>query len=194
MHFKGFLEWRILAAIFAVLVVLSSVLVTSTGIKDLFFNTTKGFGDSLKGSPLDWFSSLFSTPQKGVNTVEIKVMTDNITLNIEKPANITYGKTNIANFKGVVTFDFMGKSSTFLPVGSDIRLETELAETRIKSVHMPVLIMNNIDFVVTSEKTNITASNEKIEIYDFFGDLTVTYAVLFSGNVTKVKDEKWSIG
>ena len=194
MHLKGFLEWRILAAIFAVLVVLSSVLVTSTGIKDLFFNTTKGFGDSFKGSPLDWFSSLFSTPQKGVNTVEIKVMTDNITLNIEKPANITYGKTNIANFKGVVTFDFMGKSSTFLPVGSDIRLETELAETSIKSVHMPVLIMNNIDFVVTSEKTNITASNEKIEIYDFFGDLTVTDAVLFSGNVTKVKDEKWSIG
>ena len=194
MHLKGFLEWRILAAIFAVLVVLSSVLVTSTGIKDLFFNTTKGFGDSFKGSPLDWFSSLFSTPQKGVNKVEIKVMTGNITLNIEKPANITYGKTNIANFKGVVTFDFMGKSSAFLPAGSDIRLETELAETSIKSVHMPVLIMNNIDFVVTSEKTNITASNEKIEIYDFFGDLTVTDAVLFSGNVTKVKDEKWSIG
>ena len=37
---KGLLEWKILAAIFAVLVVTSGALVSNTGIKDTFFNTT----------------------------------------------------------------------------------------------------------------------------------------------------------
>jgi hypothetical protein len=191
---KGMLEWKILAAIFAVLIVLSSALVSNTGIKDFFLNSTGDFGDSIQGSPFDWFSSLFSTPQKEVNAVEIKLITGNITLEMGSPVNITAGTSNILNFKGSVSLNFRENSSTFQPADSDIRLDTELEKTVIKEVRFSKLVLQNIDFVVTSEKTNITGSDDKIEIYDFSGDITVTDHILLSGNVTKVKDEQWSIG
>ena len=45
MRRKGMFEWKILAAIFAVLIVLSSALVGSTGIKDLFLIKSEHSGD-----------------------------------------------------------------------------------------------------------------------------------------------------
>lgn len=188
---KGMFEWKILAAIFAVLIVLSSALVSSTGIKDFFLDATGNLGDWMRGSPL---GSLFSTPQLGVNQVVIKLMAENITLNMEMPVNISAGTSSISNFKGAVSLNFRENSSTFLPAGSDIRLDTELGKTEIKDVKISKLILKNIDFVVTSEKTNITASDDNIEIYDFSGDITVTDHVLLTGNVSRVKNEQWSIG
>jgi len=191
MQRKGMLEWKILAAIFAVLIVLSSALVGSSGIKDFFLNATGNLGDWMHGSP---FGSLFSTPQKGMNHVVIKLMADNVTLIIETPVNVTAGTASILNFKGTVSLDFRKNSSTFLPAGSDIRLDTELGGTTMHDVRISKLILKNIDFVVTSEKTNMTASDDSIEIYDFSGEIAVTDHVLLSGNVSKVNDEQWSIG
>ncbi len=191
---KGMLEWKILAAIFAVLIVVSSALVSNTGIKDFFMNTTGDFEDSTSGSPLDWLTSFFSTPEKVTNPVTIKLMTGNMSLDIATPVNITAGTAGIANFKGSVKLDFKKNSSVFMPAGSDIRLDMGLDGTEIRDVQISQLILRGIDFVVTSEKTNITASDDDIEIYDFLGDIVITDHVLLTGNVSKVKDEQWSIG
>jgi hypothetical protein len=191
MHRKGMLEWKILAAIFAVLIVLSSALVSNTGIKDFFLNATGNLGDWVHGSP---FGSLFTTPQKKVNQVAIKLMADNMTFEMETPINITAGKTSISNFKGSVNFNFRKNSSTFQPADSDLRFGTELSGTVMKDVKIQKLVLTGIDFTVIGEKTNITASNDNIEIYDFSGDITVEDRVLLTGNVSRVKDEQWSIG
>lgn len=192
---KGMLEWKILAAIFAVLIVLSSALVSNTGIKDFFMNSTTGFGDDItSGSPFDWFSSLFSTPGKGSHAVEITLMMANLTLPIEAPVNITAGGSSLTNFKGTVNLDFIKNSSTFIPDGSDLQIERGLEETRIPDVSIPKMIIRGIDFVVTSESTNITGDDDNIEIYDFIGDILVTDHILLTGNVSRVKDDQWTIG
>ena len=194
MRRKGMLEWKILAAIFAVLIVLSSALVTNAGIKDMFMNTTTGFGDFTEGSPFDWFSSLFSTPAKGVNTVSIKLTLNNITLPFESPVNITAGKSALLNFKGNIELDFGDNSTSFQQAGSDFQFETEMAETRISGVGIQKMVLQGVDFVVTSEGNDITGTDDKIEIYDFFGDIEITDSVLLTGNVSRVKDDQWSIG
>jgi hypothetical protein len=190
MRMKGLLEWKILAAIFAVLIVVSSALVGSPGIRDFFMNSTGNLGDWMAESPL---GSFFSTPQKGTTRVLIKLIADNMTLALETPVNISAGKSSISNFRGEARFDFKGNSSEFIPRGSDIRLSTELVPTAIRDVKISKLILNDVGFVVTSEKTNITGSGDDIEIYDFSGDIQVTDHVLLDGNVSKVNDEQWSI-
>jgi hypothetical protein len=64
----------------------------------------------------------------------------------------------------------------------------------IKNVDIPSLIIESIDFVVQNENTNITGTDDKIEIHDFFGNVRITDVIELSGNVSKVKDDKWSIG
>jgi hypothetical protein len=187
---KGLLEWKILAAIFAVLIVISGALVGSTGIKDFFMNSTGGLGDWWSEAP---FGSFFSTPQKGTTKVTIRLFADNITLDMEAPVNISAGKSSISNFKGLVMFDFKGNSSEFVPSGSDIRLSTELGPTTIRDVRISKLVLKDIGFVITSENTNTTGSGDDVEILDFYGDIHVTDHVLLDGNVSKVKDEQWSI-
>lgn len=187
---KGLFEWKILAAIFAVLIVLSSAIMTNTGVKDFFSNGTGSLGDWFK-SP---FGSIFSTPSKTVNPVSIRLISDSITLSMENPVNISAGTTSIQNFKGSILLDFGSNSSVFLPAGSELRLETSLADIEVADARISKMILEGVGFVVTSENTNITAENDKIEIYDFSGTIRVTDSVLLSGNVSKVKDEQWSIG
>jgi hypothetical protein len=190
---KGMFEWKILAAVFAVLIVTSSALVGSTGIKDFFLNGTGNLGDWVKGSPFGSLGSLFSTPQLGEHRVVIKLIVVNMSLPIENPVNITVGTAGISNFKGDVDLDFRDNSSTFSPAGSDIRLDMGLGGIRMEGVQITKLTLKNIDYVVTSEKSNITASDDNIEIYDFSGDIAVADHVLLTGNASRVKDGQWLI-
>jgi len=188
---RGLFEWKILAAIFAVLIVASSALVSNTGIKDMFLNSTGNLGDWMKGSP---FSSLFATPEKVSNRVVIVLSAEQLELGFENPVNITAGESSVMNFKGTVDINLEENKTKLLPEGSDMVLDLKLEETLIKDVSIPKLVFDEIDFMVQSEKTNITATNDRIEIYDFYGDLRITDVVELSGNVSRVNDEKWSIG
>lgn len=191
---KGLLEWKILAGIFAVLIVVSSALVGSTGLKNVFLNSTTDLGENTQGSPLDWFSNLFATPTTGTSPVEIELIATNITLEMEKNVDVTIGDSNIEKFKGSIDIDFEADKIVLTPDGSSMVLDLTLEETWITGVILPKLFLKDIDFVVVSEKTNITASNDNIEIYDFSGDVLVTDSILLTGNATKVKDDKWAIG
>jgi hypothetical protein len=190
---KGLLEWKILAAIFAVLIVVSSALVSNTGIKDIFMNSTGNLGDWLKGSP---FSSLFPTPEKTVYQVRVELISSNITLSMESPVNITSEGANMQNFRGLISLRFAGNatSAEFMPAGTDFRFDLSLKETRIENVKIANMILDNVGFIINSENTNITATDDRIEIYDFCGTVTIKDSVVLDGNFSRVKDEQWSIG
>ena len=190
MSMKGLLEWKILAAVFAILIVASSALVGNSGIKDTFLNSTGNIGDWLGGSP---FGSIFSTPEKGTVAVAITLKAGSIGLVMESPVNVTAGDAKMENFKGPVSFDFDAGTSSFVLDGSDFTIEKKLEETTITGVSMKELVLEGIDFVVKSENTEITGSGEKIEIYDFAGDIYVNDSVVLTGNVSLVKDGKWSV-
>ncbi len=188
---KGLFEWKILAAIFAVLIVASSALVSNSGIKDMFLNSTGNLGDWMEDLP---FGNMFSTPEKSMNAVVITLSAENIALEMVDPVNITAGDSSVLNFRGALTLNLVDNKTLLVPSDSDIVMDLRLEGSEIKNVRLTTLIIEDIDFVVSSDKTNISASNDKIEIYDFYGDIRITDVVELSGNVSKVKDDKWSIG
>ncbi len=190
MLLKGLLEWKILAAVFAILIVASSALVSNSGIKDFFLNSTGDLGDWMGDSP---FGSIFATPEKEGTAVTITLMADMLELEMEVPVNVTSGDTVIRNFKGPITFDFANNRTSFVLSGSDFSFDTGLGDTTVRDVRITKLILDDMDFVVESEKTNITGTGDTIEIYDFEGDITAGRYLELRGNVSSVKDGKWSI-
>jgi len=76
-----------------------------------------------------------------------------------------------------------------------MRMNLALKNLKIEDVDIDDIVLEHIDYVVISEGSNITGSNEKIEITGFKGSISVTdSAVLFEGNVSIVRNGKWSIG
>ena len=184
-------EWKILAAIFAVLIVASSALVSNIGIKDMFLNSTGNLGDWMEGLP---FGSLFSAPEKTTNPVVITLSGGNIQLLIDSPVNITSESSSVRNFVGTMDIILDENKTILSPKDSDLVFDLKLDNMFVSSVNVPSLVLENMDFVVQNDNTNITGTDDKIEIHDFYGDLTVTDVIELKGNVSKVKDDKWSIG
>jgi hypothetical protein len=126
--------------------------------------------------------------------VSIKLISENITIPLMNRINITSGDSDIQGFSGVLNLDFREHSAEFIPAGSDLKIEMELENIRIRNVKIPKLTFSSVDFDIISEKTNMSASDENIEIFDFSGDIEITTFVMLSGNVSKAKDDTWSIG
>jgi hypothetical protein len=188
---KALFEWKILAAIFAVLIVTSSALVSNSGIKDMFLNSTGNLGDWMDGSP---FGSLFSAPEKTTNEVVIILIGGAIELDIRSPVNISSSGSSVTNFLGSMEIRPLENMTRLSYSETDLVLDLMIEDAVIKNVDIPSLVLENIDFVVQNENTNITGSDDRIEIHNFFGNVRITDVIELSGNVSKVKDGKWSIG
>ena len=189
MQEKGLLEWKILAAIFAVIIVASSVIMTNEGVKGFLFNLTGGMSDWLSGSP---FGGVFSAPQKVVSTVSIKLVSDNITLDLDSPVNVTTSSLEIVSFAGVINFDFVKNSTELVPDSGPV-IKMGLEGMLIEDVKISRLKYSMMDFVIKSENTSISAI-DCIEILDFSGDVKINGHDLLTGNVSKARNGQWSIG
>lgn len=187
---KGLFEWKLLAAIFAVLIVASSAMISNMGIKDMFLNSTGEIGDWIN-SP---FGSLFSTPKKTTNFIAIELYADAITLEMTDSVNITSVESSIDNFKGTLVFDFNHNRTYMIPEGTDLKMDVKLTETVIEDVRIANLVLEDVSYVVKNANTNITADDERIEIHEFIGTLRTGDGVILEGNVSSVKNGQWSIG
>ncbi len=187
---KGLFEWKLLAIVFAVLIVASSALVSNSGVKDVFMNSTGSIGDWLS-SP---FGTLFSTPKKITNFVTIKLLSGSVSLNIGDAVNITTPDSDIKNFRGTIIFNFDSNRTQLMPADTDLRLDLRMEDYSIEYMKIPELVLEDVDYMVMSENTNITAEGDKIEIYDFTGSVSISDGLVLEGNVSRVKDGQWSIG
>ncbi len=190
MAMKGFLEWRILAAIFAILIVLSSALTLNTGLKDFILGLGGNLGDLFRGSPL----LPGDVAAKSAIPVEIRISGDNISLSLDQPVNITYGGSTIEGFKGVAFFDLARRSAALAPAGTGMRISVGPGGMLIENARIQQIRFSGVDFSARSEKTNVTEPNGDIEIDGFSGDIRASDSLVFSGNVTRVRDGNWAIG
>ncbi len=188
---KGLFEWKILAALFAILIVTSSALVSNSGVKDMFLNSTGSLGDWMDGAP---FGSLFTTPEKTTTEVVIKLQARSIELEMSSPVNITANSSSIKNFKGMLGVNLARNTTSLSYAESDFELDLNLRDVLITDVRITSLVLDDMNFVVSSDKTNISATNDKLEIYDFYGDIRISDVVELSGNVSRVKSGAWTIG
>ena len=180
---KGLFEWKLLAAVFAILIVASSALVSNSGVKDIFLNSTGSIGDMFNIP----FGSLFSTPTKTTSFVTIRIFTGSMNLVLDNPTNITTPDSSIDNFRGSILFDFENNRTYLMPADSDLRMNLRMEDYSISGVSIQELVMDDVGYVVKSEM-------ERIEIHDFLGTFSIDNGVVLEGNVSSVRDGHWSIG
>ncbi|MFH0956506.1 MAG: hypothetical protein V1813_01440 [Candidatus Aenigmatarchaeota archaeon] len=197
MDLKGLLEWKIFAAIFAVLIVASSAVFGGGGMGSALFNST--------GGGFDWgslpFGSLFSHANETQemapaveNDVVIELMVDSINFALESPVSITSGDSEMSNFTGSVDFDFLTNSSLFIPSGSTFTMKKPIAVTEISGVTIESLVLEKADYSVVSGGSTTAGKDDRIEIQGFSGTITASGKLTLSGTVSSVTNGKWKIG
>jgi hypothetical protein len=196
MALKGLLEWKIFAAIFAVLIVASSAVFGGGGMGSSLFNAT--------GGGFDWgslpFGSLFShagnetqTPTTQ-NDVVIELTVDKMAFTFASPVSITSGDSEMSNFTGSVDFDFLTNSSLFIPSGSTFTMRKPIAVTEISGVTIESLVLEKADYSVISGGSTTAGKDDRIEISGFSGTIMATGKLTLSGTVSSVTNGKWKIG
>jgi hypothetical protein len=196
MDFKGLLEWKIFAAIFAVLIVASSAIFGGGGVSSGLFNST--------GGGLDWsnmFGSLFphanetqQTAPAVENDVVIELMVGSMTFAFDSPVSITSGDSEMSNFTGNVEFDFTTNSSLFIPSGSTFTMRKPIAVTQIRGATIKSLVLDKADYSVIAGGSDTTGKGDRIEIAGFSGTITASGRITLSGTVNSVTNGKWKIG
>jgi hypothetical protein len=185
------LEWKILAAAFSALLVVSMVLVGNSGIKDTFGGIVGKLTDWLGGTPI---SLPGGTGKPGTNQVSITLYPKNFTLKPETKLNLTLGESYFENFNGDVSFDFQAGKIYLQEKGSSLLVSSKLQNFTIPDLRLSKLSLKEMKFMVHAQ-TDITSENGTMEIQGFQGVFSLgNSSIILSGNVTKITGEGWTVG
>lgn len=175
------LDWKILAASFASLLVISSVLVGNFGVQDFFSDVVDGIGDLLGGSP---FGGFFGTPSSKNKEVEITLFPQSFTLQSDSILNIS-NSVGIEGFDGVLHLYFTNQSLVMKEKNSPLTLNLRLEHLEIENIKLGKTTVENMAFEV---KPNITTNNGTMEMTNFLGRAVVEENKLtLHGNVSLLK-------
>lgn len=186
------LDWKILAASFVALLVVSSVLLGGLGIGDFFSDLINKVGEWLGSSP---FGGFLSAPRAETKEINIVLYPPNISLAPDSTVNISTDAVTLTDFKGEINADFKDRTLVFRESGSSLVVETELKTLVIPNLRIKRMEFENLIFDI---KPDITGGNGSIEIHDFLGKGTITArGVEFQGNVSgmtvSIGDMNWEV-
>ncbi len=172
------LDWKILAASFAALLVVSSILIGGLGFTDIVDNIKEWLG----GSP---FGGIVDFPEAGSKEATVIIYATPFSFSPDDPINATIGGASIEGFSGIVSADFEELSLTFSTEG--FRLSFPISNITL-DVSVGRLEITNSDFAVKDGELETSAENGTLEISDFVGSMEFrdTRATL-TGNFTMVK-------
>jgi len=178
------LDWKILAAAFAALLIASTVLVGSSGgfgITDIFDRIV----DWLKSSP---FGGFFQAPIASVHEVDIILHPKTYALKTSSNINITTDSIELVDFNGNIEVDFQTETLVFKETNTPLNIKMPLKNITIHEIRIDKILLEDTDFLVSSNQLDTSGENGTIEIYDFFGELGFNPdSVELHGNVSMVK-------
>ena len=184
------LEWKILAAAFSALLVISMVLVGNTGFKDSFGGIVGRLTDWLGGSPVPL---PVGSGKSGTNAVSIALYPKAFTLTPETKLNLTLGESRFENYNGVIAFDFQSGKLT-LQEKSGFSVSSPLKDFRIPDLRLSRLQISGMKFTVRSQ-SDISSENGTMDIQGFSGTLSLgNSSIILSGNVSKITGDGWTVG
>jgi len=186
------LDWKILAASFVALLVVSSVLLGGFGIGEFFSDLINKIGEWLGSSP---FGGFLSAPTTETKQIDIMLYPANLSLLPDSIVNISTDAVTLTNFKGEINMDFKDKTLIFKESGSSLTVEVPLEGITVSDLQIKKMSFENLIFDV---KPDITGGNGSIEIHDFLGKgIITTRGVGFQGNVSKmtvrIGDLNWEV-
>ena len=189
------IDWKILGASFAALIVVSSVFVGSASafsINDFFSNLIEQISNWLQGSP---FGGFFAQPETKALRIDILLFPERLSLRPDNNLAVNLNGVYLTDFKGKITTDFLNKTITFSEENSPLKVTTPLKELTVEDFKLTAFSATGINFLISP---NITAENGTLEIVNFLGKLHITKEhIQLSGNVSRVQakigDLLWEI-
>jgi hypothetical protein len=186
------LEWKILAAAFSALLVVSMVLAGNTGFGDAFGGIAGKITDWLGGSPVNIPGGLTGKP--GSNAVSISLFPRNFTLSPGTRLNFTLGESSFENFNGEVSVDYQSGKISLREKGSSFVVSSPIQAFTIQSISLPKLSYQG-KFAVLSSQSNIENENGSLDMQGFSGAFSISNSsITLSGNVTKITGDGWTVG
>jgi hypothetical protein len=173
-------DWKILAASFAALLVVSSVLVGGFGFGDVLDTLRDWLGDVP-------FEGLVSSPLSSSRQASVEFYPDSFELSLEG-ASFSMGSASFADFSGTLSANLTGDTLELSPADSDFRATLAITETTIEGVSLASLLLEDTEFHVKSNSLETSGQNASLEVSGFSGDVTITGgSVLLDGNFSSVK-------
>jgi hypothetical protein len=172
-------DWKILAASFAALLVVSSVLIGGFGFTDILGTLSDWMGDS----PL---SGLVTSPVRSSKEVVVTFQVPSFEASLDS-ADFEVDDAEFRGFSGTVTANFTSDEIMLAQKDTGFTVLLPLTDITIDDVSMPRLSLEETSFSVVSKSLETSGQNVSLEVTGFSGTLTLTREhVLLDGNVTSV--------
>jgi len=171
-------DWKILAASFAALLIVSSVLVGGLGFTDIVDSVR----DWLGGSP---FGGFVDFPEAGSKAASVTIYSTPLTLDLDSPINASMGDASLTGFSGILISDL--NKSTLSFKNDDFTLTFPTSNTTLDKIMIGKLVLTNADFSVINDDLETSADNGTLDLSDFSGKITfMDDMTIMSGNFTTI--------
>ena len=178
------LDWKIVGASFAALIVISTVMLGNFGIGDFFSDLFDRTGNRLGGSP---FGGFFSTPTARNMEVNVTLFPDDFVLIPDSAINLTIEPINLEDFQGEIRVYFSNQTLILKEKNSPLTINTDLRDIEIENLVLNKLLLEDEAFEI---EPNITTSNGTIDMTGFLGTAFIhTDNIELIGNVSSLKIE-----
>ncbi len=175
------IDWKIIAASFASLLVVSSVLVGGAG-SGILSDVMNKINEWLGTSPFTGFLSSSKTSEK---SVEIFIKGEGLDLSPSSPVNISIDGVGVRNFRGEIGCRESG-CRFVSDYGTEIVVDAE--NVSVDGFEVENAVFEGIDFNVESSGMNTIGKNGTLEVFGFRGRATFSQdSVILKGNVSLVK-------
>ena len=174
------IDWRILAASFTAIILVSSVALGGFGT-GFFSDILDNIGDWLGTSP---FSGFFITPTAKTHAVELTLYPETIELSPDSKINLSTEKSKLMNFKGKMTIDFNSQIIRLEESGTSLIFEIPIEEVEVTNVKLSSLSVDNVSLRVSPD---IVSEKGSAQMQNFYGSVLINLDSLsFKGNVSKI--------
>lgn len=172
-------DWKILAASFAALLVVSSVLVGGFGFQDILGKLNEWMGDS----PL---SGLVTAPVRESEQVSVTFYPESFQLSLDH-ATFMSGDAEFRSFTGTLDANLTSDEIVVAQGDSGFSATLPLTNTSVGGASISKISLEKTSFSVTSQSLETSGQDVSLEILGFSGDVTITNNhVHLEGNVTSL--------
>jgi len=187
------MDWKIMAASFAALVIVSSVLLGGFGLGDFFSDIINTIGGLLGSSPFGGATSASS----GL-AASIVFFPSEFSLETDHPLNISTASVNLEMFDGEIYVDYSNELISFRPESTELSIDLTLQEIVIDDIELSKISVEDMSFEIFNEESGKTSGEGNVEISDFSGRFTIGMnRIEFDGNVSSISvktgDSVWEL-
>jgi hypothetical protein len=189
------LDWRILGASFAALIVISAVFLGGTGSSEDTATSKGGVGDILSGiieKIQGWFSGspfggFFEQPVARSSTVQVVLYPDEFQLKPESAVDLSAGQTLVTGFTGTLDANFVNQTLTLSEEGSSLKVTLPLDSVVLEEIRITSLTLSGMKFEIVP---NMTSGNGTLEMANFLGRMEFNSdSIDMFGNVSKLRTQ-----